>query len=309
MGNPRFMIRMIRNTAIVLILALVLVISCSTTPETEAPPTSFLWEATSDVTTVYILGSVHVAKADLYPLDSTIEDAYARSHNLVVEIDISSENLDKAEELLMEKGMYPPDENLQSNIPDDLYSRVSDRLMEFDSSGLLLFTLNLFEPWVVATTITDMELMELGYDVEYGIETYFLNKAAVDGKDVLELESVEFQLDLFDSLSNELQIMMLEDAIENPIIEEELERMFDAWCTGDTTQMEQILFESIEEEPEYQPLYEKIFDERNFQMVEKIRGFLFDNEIYFVVVGAGHLLGENSIINLLTEKGYKVRQL
>ena len=84
--------------------------------------------------------------------------------------------------------------------------------MEFDSSGFLLFTLSSFEPWVVAITIVDLDYMELGYDVEYGIDTYFLDKAQADGKDILELESVEFQLDLFDSLSGELQIMMLEDA-------------------------------------------------------------------------------------------------
>jgi uncharacterized protein YbaP (TraB family) len=298
-----------RRTAIVLILAFVLGVSCTPTTKDESLQKSFLWEATCDVTTVYILGSVHIAKADLYPLNSTIEDAYALSQNLVLEIEMNSENIAKTEELLIDKGAYPPGENLQSNIPNELYARVKDRLFEIDPSGTLLFTLNLFEPWVVATTITDLEYIELGYDAEYGIDKYFQNKAEVDGKDILELESVEFQFDIFDSMPDDLQVIMLEDAIENPISEEEMEIMFDAWSTGDTDQMEQLLFGSIEEEPEYSLLYDKIIDERNFQMIEAIESYLEDDEIYFVVVGAGHLLGENGIINLLAEQGYKVNQL
>lgn len=303
------MTRIIRKAAIILILAFILIISCSPTSEPEQPQKSFLWEVTSNETMVYILGSVHVAKADLYPLASTIEDAYYSCQNLVVEIDMNDENIKRTEELLLEKGKYTSGENLKGNIADGLYSKVSDRLMELDSSGILLFTLNMFEPWVVAVTIVDLEYIELGYEVEHGIETYFLNKAAVDGKVVLELETVEFQLDLFDSLPYELQITMLEDAIENPITEEEIEGIFDAWSTGGTNQMEQLLFENDEEEPRYQLLNDKIIYERNYQLVEKIESFLGDDEIYFVVVGAGHLTGEKGIINLLIQKGYKVEQL
>ncbi len=80
------MINTIRSIAVVLILCLVLAASCSTATEPDIQPTSFLWKVSSDVNTVYILGSVHIARAGLYPLDEVIEDAYDRSENLVVEI-------------------------------------------------------------------------------------------------------------------------------------------------------------------------------------------------------------------------------
>jgi uncharacterized protein YbaP (TraB family) len=44
-------------------------------------------------------------------------------------------------------------------------------------------------------------------------------------------------------------------------------------------------------------------------MAEKIEEFLADDEIYFVVVGAGHLVGENGLINLLKNQGYETEQL
>jgi uncharacterized protein YbaP (TraB family) len=303
------MIKTIRRLGLVLTICLVLFSSCSPVVETDKQTKSFLWEVSSDVNTIYILGSIHVAKADLYPLGNAIEGAYERSDHVVVEVDITKISDEEMAILLIEKGTYPSGESLETQIPEEIYSRLAERLSELDPSGLLLQTMNSFEPWVIAIGISDFDYMELGYDAEYGIDLYFLNKALEDDKDILELESAEFQFDLFDSLSDELQIMMLEYAVYNPITEEEMEGIFNAWSSGNSEEMEQIIFSEIEEYPEYQILYEKIMDERNFIMVDKIEGFLEDDVIHFIVVGAGHLVGDNGIINLLTESGYVIKQL
>ncbi len=250
-----------------------------------------------------------MAEVNLYPLEDVIEDAYDHSVIIVAEIDITQISEQEMALLLMEKGMYPPDESLETHLPGELYSRVSERILELDPTGFLLSYANKFEPWVVAVTITDFEYMQMGYVAEYGIDLYFLNKANADGKQILELESAEFQLDLFNSLSDEIQIMMLEDALDNPVTEEEMEGLFTAWSTGDIFAMEQLIFEGIEEHPEYQSLYDKTIDERNLSMVDKIEEFLQGNLIHFIVVGAGHLVGDNGIINLLAEKGYTTIQL
>lgn len=303
------MLRIIGKTAAILILCLVLFTSCSTpADDNEDTSLSFLWEVSSDTNTVYILGSVHVAKADIYPLAEAIENAYALSEYLVVEIDINAISDLEMTALLLEKGMYPTSESLQDNISDDLYSRLYDRLSESDSTGLLLSSVNLFEPWVVATLISDLDYVALGYEVEYGIETYFLDKAEADGKDILELESAEFQLDIFDSMSYEIQIALLEDTVDNPVTEDEMEAMFEAWSTGDAAKMEQMAFEGIEEDEDYREFLSIINDDRNFLMLEKIEQYLQDDETYFVVVGAAHLVGENGLINLLDNKGYTVEQ-
>ena len=301
-------LRIIGKTTAVLILCLVLVTSCSTPVDNEDTSLSFLWEVSSDTNTVYILGSVHVARADLYPLAEAIENAYEVAEYLVVEFNTNAVSTSGMTTLLMEKGMYPSGESLRNNISEDLYSRLHDRLMELDSSGLMFSSISLFEPWVVTTTIAELDYMALDYEAEYGIETHFLEKAEADGRDILELESAEFQLDMFDNMSYELQILMLEDAVDNPVTEDEMEAMFEAWSTGDTIKMEQMVFEDIEEDENYRIFSNIIIDERNFQMVDKIEQYLQGDETYFVVVGAAHLVGENGIINLLDSKGYTVRQ-
>jgi len=294
----------------ILVFTLILSASCpSTDSSTDSPSKSFLWEVTSDNTTVYLLGSVHIGKADLYPLSPAIEDAYDDSQYVVVEVDVGSAGLFDSVELLMEKGMYPPGDNLQSNIPADLYSRLINKLEELEA-GLFLSMIDAFEPWVVYTMIVDLEYLELGYGAEYGIETYFLNKAAEDGKGVLELESMEFQLDVLDSLPYDLQILLLEDTVYNPLVEfeEQIESMFEVWRAGDVTEMEQMVFGGVEGYPQYQLINEALIDERNFLMVEKLEGYLEDDEVYFVIVGAAHLIGENGLVNLLIEAGYEVEQ-
>ncbi len=295
---------------IILVFTLVFPTACQPTDSsTETTSKSFLWEVTSDSTTVYLLGSVHVAKADLYPLNRAIEDAYDDSRYVVVEVDVSSADLFESSELLMEIGMYPPGEDLRNNIPADLYSRLTDRLMELDSAGFFRYTKDAYEPWVVYTTLAELEYMELGYEAEYGIDMHFLDKAAKDGKDVLELESMEFQLEVLDNLPDELQILLLEDAIDNPVTEEEMDRLFEIWRAGDAVEMEQMVFGDIEEYPQFQLINEKLIDERNYLMVEKIESYLEDDKVYLVIVGAGHLVGENGIVNLLIEAGYQVEQL
>jgi len=294
----------------ILVFTLILSASCpSTDSSTDSPSKSFLWEVTSDNTTVYLLGSVHIGKADLYPLSPAIEDAYDDSQYVVVEVDVGSAGLFDSVELLMEKGMYPPGDNLQSNIPADLYSRLINKLEELEA-GLFLSMIDAFEPWVVYTMIVDLEYLELGYGAEYGIETYYLNKAAEDGKGVLELESMEFQLDVLDSLPYDLQILLLEDTVYNPLVEfeEQIESMFEVWRAGDVTEMEQMVFGGVEGYPQYQLINEALIDERNFLMVEKLEGYLEDDEVYFVIVGAAHLIGENGLVNLLIEAGYEVEQ-
>ena len=73
--------------------------------------------------------------------------------------------------------------------------------------------------------------------------------------------------------------------------------------------METIVFEALVDEPDMAPYYEIMYDQRNLSMLEKISGFLDDDKVYFIVVGAGHLVGENGLVNLLNNMGYDVEQL
>jgi uncharacterized protein YbaP (TraB family) len=277
-----------------------------TTPTaTEVKGKSFIWEITSATTSVYLLGSVHIARPDIYPLDNVIEDAFASAKYLVVEVNVHNIDTQNVNSLLLEHGVYPQGEGLRENVSPSLYDALAE---QFERFSIDIATLDVYRPWVISTTLEQLILQDMGYLPENGIDYYFLDKAA-QTKKILELETVEYQLELLYSLPDEVMIEALEYDIENMPLQEDMEELFQAWQDGDVTRMESSLFEGLTEEPGMATYYEKLFDERNFNMAAKIEEYLADDETYFIVVGAGHLVGENGLLNLLTEKGYAIEQL
>ena len=291
---------------VIAILSLSLLpLSACTDIDNDTQNKSFIWKISSEASSIYLLGSIHVASPEIYPLDSSIEDAFELADNLVVEVDISQLDEMQTLQLIMDYGTYPPGDGLRNHISDELYAQLVEQLGFYT----LMFDFDIFRPWVVVLTQEQLQLQELGYNPQYGIDLYFINKALENGKDIIELETADFQFELLSSFSDELMILMLEENLENPLTQEDLDMLFGAWEDGDAAEMELLLFEALAEEPALAPYYEKMVYERNINMAEIIEGFLTDDETYFVVVGAGHLVGENGLIDILDGRGYVTEQL
>jgi hypothetical protein len=168
----------------------------------------------------------------------------------------------------------------------------------------------MYKPWFLAINLVMLELVKLGFDPNYGVDKHFIDKAK-GVKEILELESVEFQIDLFDGFNDRQQELFLMSALlDLDLIREEMDNMISIWERGDAKGMEEMLRKGLREHPEILPIYNKIFYERNKKMALKIEGFLDDGaENYFVIVGSGHLVGKEGIIQLLKDKGYFLEQL
>lgn len=267
---------------------------------------SFLWEISSNVTTVYVLGTVHVADPNTYPLDKSIEDTFEQSDCLVVEVNINEVDQEHLEQLVNQKSTYPSGDNLKNHLPEELYKQLDE---EFRTMGLDMDLFTPYKPWYVSMSLELLKMAQYGYVSEYSIDQYFLNRATGKNKPIIELETSDFQIEILSNISDDLMIASLQDYVDDPNIEEELNEMFNAWENGDVDGMESIIFQSLDEHPEMAPLFEQLFDERNFTMADKIEGFLQDDKTYFIAVGAGHLVGDNGIINLLDQRGYMIDQM
>lgn len=113
-------------------------------------------------------------------------------------------------------------------------------------------------------------------------------------KPILELESIEFQLDMLDQLSPELQETLLQETIdEYGLIEDMIQEMGEMWKNGD----EEMLLLITEESAQNEELNKVMIDDRNITMTEQIETYLNadDPSTYFVVAGAGHMLGETGM--------------
>ena len=295
---------------IMLILTWFSLVTVYSREKTGSTGKSCLWqvESTGTAGKSYLLGSVHFLKKEHYPLKKVIEEAFVQTDVLAVEADISGDKLAKAGPMLLQKGIYAGEETLKANISEKTFPPVRNKLKEM---GMDIAGFQKFKPWMVAMTIEGMELMKLGFNPNYGIDKYFLDKASTSGKkEIVELEGIEYQVKLFESFSKEdNEKFLLSAVMEADQLEREIDAMVNAWVSGDTEKMERLFIQDIQKYPGLKSVYKKILDDRNEKMVEKIISYFKTGKKYFIVVGAAHMVGEKGIIRLMKEKGFKVEQL
>lgn len=272
----------------------------------ESTGKAFLWEIQSEQGNSYLFGSVHLLKKEHYPLKDVIEDSFDQSDVLVLEIDLSGENIVKAGLYMLEKGKYQGEETLKDNISEKTYQLLKDKA---ETMKINFEWLNGCKPWMAALNILERKLMQMGYNPMHGVDLYFLNKSQ-GKKEIQGLETVELQVGLFENFSKEeSEKFLLSTIMEADQLEKEMDKMITAWSTGDVEKLEKTMTETIQEYPELEAFYKKLNDDRNLRMVEKIISMLKTDKKYFIVVGAAHMIGKNGIVQLLKDKGYKVNQL
>jgi hypothetical protein len=259
----------------------------------------FLWKVTSDAGEVYLLGSIHLAKPDMYPLDGRIEEAFRAADSVVVEVDVGAGNVAEQQALAMQMGLYLDGSTVGDHLSAEAFAKFQAFLEE---RGLPLAVFQAFRPWMSAATLQVLEMQRVGFDADIGIERHFLGQAEQQGKTVHELETADFQLRMLAEMPDELQELFLISTIdEYASFAERIDEMIASWQAGDATVLESMLLKDYEEKPEMRPLYQRILIDRNVGMAEKIVGMLEGGGKWFVIVGAAHLVGEQGLVELLRQ--------
>jgi uncharacterized protein YbaP (TraB family) len=291
--------------SVIVSLVVIFLFAVFTQDSLSQPKKSFLWKVQSKTNTVYVLGSIHYLKKEMYPLDEKIEKAFDQSNILGVEANV--DNISKMDvQKLVESAIYSGDETLEKHLSPEAFELVKKHLAELGAS---LEAANKYRPWFLALSLASIEIAKLGFDPNYGIDRYFLSKAT-EKKKIVELESLEYQINLFSALSEKDQELFLLYTLKDiKVLEQELDKLIKAWTAGDEKGIESIMAKSIKEDKKLIPIYEKLVIERNRKMVSKIEEYLKEKETLFVIVGAGHLVGNQGIIELLKGKGFVLEQL
>jgi len=267
----------------------------------EAP--SF-WKAKGENNTVWLFGSVHVLTENHYPLADKVEAAYDESAYLVVETDIINVDPEVQQQLMVNAGLLPEGTSLKDIMGEDRFERARQMAAE---NGYSLEQMAMLRPWLIALVLTVNEFEKLGYTAEHGVESYFLQRAKEDRKSIVELETLQYQISLFDDLDEETQIEFLMQTLEEiQTMEAQIEELIAAWESGSLEDLEQSLLDDFEDYPD---VYKRIVTDRNHNWMDDLTRFLDQGEQdYFVAVGALHMVGEEGLINLLREAGYTVER-
>jgi len=266
---------------------------------------SFLWKIQSDKNSLYLLGSVHMANKSIYPLSKVIKDSFNHSSILAVELNDKKVDLEAMQKLIVAQGMYPADDSIKAHISPKLYRLLQEFLSKNKIPSDNLYQ---YKPGVLSMILSSIQAKNLGYSEKYGIDRYFINEAELQHKMIVELESMEEQLSLFINMPQES--MMLQYTLEElSEMKGEFDALLNIWQSGDDDKLYAItILEPLKKHPELEPIFEKLFFARNRHMADSLVRYLNSNKVYFVVVGAGHLIGNLGILELL-RKHYSVKQL
>jgi len=286
--------------------------------------TPLMWEVTSSKgNKIIFMGSMHALKSEVYPLPQIITDAYKNSDILAVECDISVSTNDLGTQLSqIDKMFYSDGSTIEDHIGTEMYNNIC-AFAEKCGANISLY--NRCKPWVFVTLLESFTMNASELNTNHGIDLYLLNKAHEDGKEICEIESAEFQLNLITGLSDEICKELLAGYTEAnyELVIKNLVDTYNAWCSGDLQFFSNSVDldasvkaaadagvpmseESVKLLKEYNK--ELIFD-RNIGMADKAAELLESGKNVFYVVGEAHFPGDKGILKLLEDKGYTVTQI
>lgn len=254
----------------------------------------------------YVLGSLHAAKPEIYPLPEVIEQAYAHSERLVVEVDITDQ---PAMAEVMRKANYVPPDSLDQHLKPASWKRLEDLMQAAHSDTVQLKPLRAA---VLAEGISMGALAARGYDLKAGIDLHFLKQAHASDKPIEQLETLEFQIGMLTGLSDQDSDAYLNEALDDLRDGKAfrvVDRMLAAWKAGDADALGRAMTEDGKESELSRRLSRTMLTERNAGMADRIAAYAQAGRPTFVVVGAGHLAGEGGVLERLRTQGLEVRQL
>lgn len=285
-------------------LAVLFYIACAGPAWAAASP-NFLWQVQVRGSTIYLLGSIHVLKKEVYPLSKTIQEAFAQSDTLAVEANINDLTRIDLERIAF-SSLYREGDNLERHVSPATLALIKKE------AGRLALPLEVAlqqKPWCLGLTLQSLALLQAGYDPAYGVDQHFLTRAT-GKKKILELEGLDEQIDLLAGLSEtEQEIFLLSSLNDLKNIIREADKLVETWRAGAVKRLEAIIAKNAPQDNSFTSINEKLILDRNKKMAAVIETYLKSPGTCFVIVGAAHLIGNQGIVQLLKDKGYKVRQL
>jgi uncharacterized protein YbaP (TraB family) len=290
-------------------------------PEPEQRPSPVFYQVSdAEGHTLYLLGTIHIGDARTAWLPQVIYDALDASDALAVEFDTESfqAGLEEDPELqrrILESFYYTDGSSIQNHLDSDVYKLALDYLKV---SGNYTETAESMKPTLWENAL---ELFYLSQgrrlSSEKGVDNRLMRLARDADKEILNVESGEFQIGMLTGYSDPVQEMLLAEIITTPRGEylNSSYELYEAWCTGDEDALIRRLSAMDEEERAaldeeeraiYDEYHQKMEVERNANMVEVAKGYLDSGRTVFFAVGLAHLLGEGGLVEALRAEGYTV---
>lgn len=267
----------------------------------KRPP---IWEIRDDDSTVFIAGSVHLLREKDMPIPPVFDKVYAMADEIVFEIDMAAMTDPTIAMKMLALGALPAGESLSDHFSEETMKSLRGYLSERNMPTGMFDRLS---PGMVYLTLSSLEATRNGARPELGLETQFFRKSKEDEKPSRGLETPEYQMSRF----NELEVGEIEKLIKDSLDDldhagEQLDKIINAWKSGDSAMVAELMLDQMDEGS---TVREVLLTQRNENWVPAIEDSLAGENTVLFLVGAAHLVGDGSVIDLLEKKGHAVTQL
>ena len=261
-----------------------------------------LWEVRDPDTTIYLFGTIHLLPNDLQWRTPKLDDAMASSQELVVETIVDEKNPTKLMSAMASLGLAKGLPPIMTRVPAAQRPALAAAIKK---SGVPEMAYNGMKTWMAAFLLLGDQFKALG--LSGGAEKVLKTSFTSEGKTIGELETNVEQLSFFDRLPESAQLALLEGAIEDQkATNTEFSGMLDAWARGDVKGIAQTFDRELSDSP---ALQQELIKQRNANWSKWIEQRMAEPGTIMIAVGAGHLAGQYSVLELLKRDGYKVRRL
>ena len=274
---------------------------------------SLLWEISGKnlKKPSYLYGTIHlIPKNDFFLTDAT-KKVFDASQKVTFEINMKEMNNPMAMISIFTKALMPNGKTLKDFLNAEDYGLVQRK---FDSIGMPLKMLERIKPMFLSVMLgTDGEkitaegggISETSKSTSYEME--FLQMGEKQKKEFGGLETVEFQMGIFDSIPYKVQAEMLVKTIKNGNSgSDDLGKMVEMYKKQDIEAMSKML--QSDDQNELAGYENMLINSRNSNWIPLMAKAMTEKSTFFAV-GAGHLGGEKGVVNLLKKEGYTVKPL
>lgn len=266
---------------------------------------SMVYKVSSKDNHLYLAGTVHLLKETDYPLPAEFEAAYRDSTVIGYEIDPDIMASPQSQAMLMQRMMLPPGEKLSQKLTPGTYK---DFVAVANEQGISAAMLENMNPSAAILIVTVTGLAKLGITPDKGVEMFYNMKAGSDKKKEFSLETMSYQLDMIMSLADGQEDAAVRYTIDSiKTLEKDFQGMVKAWREGDAKGLHKQISGMLKDQ--YPGMYERLLTKRNKEWLPQLEAKLATPEVETVFVGAGHLVGPDSVLVLLEKAGYTVAPL
>ena len=248
-----------------------------------------LWKVQGGQATIYLFGTVHVLKPEVVWRSPKIDAAIKASDSLWLEVPDADDRA-VMQPLVVKYGLDPA-HPLSTKVDAATKAHLDAFMTGLGASAAQMEPLR---PWMAGVLVSTLPLIKAGYDPASGVERVIKGEMQGAHKPVTGFETAEEQIRYLADVSPASELEFFQSSLADGekavgIVNE----LVTAWTAGDAAKLESLMNDELK--GKYPGIYQRLIVERNVRFASRIAELAKGKGVVFVAVGAGHLVGADSV--------------